>query len=153
MAGSDLAKQILSSIKYATIATASSSGKPWNTPVFYAYDNQSNIYWSSHPESIHSKNLSQTNQAFIVVYNSKAAEGEGQGLYIEAQVTQINDVDQVKVALELLGNRRGKPFWSIEKFLNGGPQRIYRAAPKKMWVNDAEQDSDGDFIRDFRIEI
>jgi hypothetical protein len=153
MVGSDLAKQILGSIQYATIATASISGKPWNTPVFYAYDDQSNIYWSSHPESIHSKNLSQSSQAFIVIYNSKAAEGEGQGLYIEAKVTEVNDAKELKAALKLLGNRRGKPFLFMEKFMADGPQRIYKASPCRMWINDAEQDSNGDFIKDYRIEV
>ena len=65
----------------------------------------------------------------------------------------VVDKKEIVLALELLGKRRGKPFTHPEKFSGNGAQRIYRATPKRWWVNDADQDDDGDFIRDFRIEV
>ncbi len=35
--------------------------------VFFAYDEQGNIYWSSHPDSVHSQNIADNGRAFIVI--------------------------------------------------------------------------------------
>jgi nitroimidazol reductase NimA-like FMN-containing flavoprotein (pyridoxamine 5'-phosphate oxidase superfamily) len=147
------ARQVLETIQYATVATADSQGNPWNSPVLCAHDDRGRIYWSSHPDSVHSKNIQNSGKVFIVMYNSKAGEGEGLGLYIDAVAEVVVDKKEIALALELLGERRGKPFSHPEKFSDNGLQRIYRATPLKWWVNDADQDSDGDFIRDFRIEV
>lgn len=145
------AEQILEDIPYATIATVSGAGEPWNTPVFYAHEGFT-IYWSSHPESVHSKNIDGNGKAFIAIYNSKAGEGEGLGLYLKVKVRMLDDRQEIRHALDLLGTRRGRPFLHIEKFMEGGPQRIYAAEPLEIWTNNADQDSDGDFIRDYRVE-
>ena len=88
-----------------------------------------------------------------MIYNPMAKNGEGQGLYLETSVTMLSELDEINNALDLLGKRRGKPFGFVEKFTGNGSQRIYKATPEKMWINDADQDADGDFIRDYRIEV
>ena len=145
-----IAQKILAGISYATIATTNTQGDPWNTPVFYASDGLT-IYWSSHPDSVHSKNIAANGKAFIVIYNSKAGEGEGVGLYGKAIAQVVADAPETRQALGLLGKRRGKLF-KIEKYMQG-PQRIYKAELTELWINDAEQDTDGDFIKDFRIKL
>lgn len=147
------AQQILNDIQYATLATSDNAGNPWNTPVFFAYDERHNIYWSSHPDSVHSQNIVSNGKTFIVIYNSKASEGEGVGLYIEASVSVLDETPDIKYALDLIGKRRGKPFEHIEKFQSNGMQRIFKATPVNCWLNDAEQDDDGDFVEDFRIPV
>jgi len=147
------ALQILRTIQYATIATSDEQGNPWNTPVFCAFDDDSNIYWSSHPDSVHSLNIANNHKAFIVFYNSLADEGEGLGLYMSTDVRALEDSEEIKLALTLLGKRRGRPFLHIEKFIGSGTQRIYKAIPSRCWTNDSDQDEDGDFIKDYRIEI
>ncbi|HEX8762936.1 MAG TPA: pyridoxamine 5'-phosphate oxidase family protein [Candidatus Saccharimonadales bacterium] len=145
-----VAEHILETISYATIATASDNGEPWNTPVFYAHDGFT-IYWSSHPDAVHSKNIAANGKAFVAIYNSKAGKGEGTGLYIRAKARALDSEDEIRHALDLLGARRGRPFLHAEKFKGNGPQRVYVAEPLKIWTNAADRDSDGDFIRDFRI--
>lgn len=140
-------------ISYVTIATSDKNGDPWNTPVFTAYDDNYNFYWSSHSESNHSKNIAANGKGFLVIYNSKANEGEGMGLYIRARIEEFVNESDVIAALDLLGQRRGKPFGNSSKFINDGPQHIHKAIPLEAWINDADQDSDGDFIRDYRIEV
>lgn len=148
----DIAEKLLDTIQYATIATSGIGGEPWNTPVFCAHDGYT-IYWSSHPDAVHSKNIANTHKAFIAIYNSKAQEGEGVGLYLRAAVRILEGEEEIAHALDLLGKRRGKPFSHPEKFIDGGPQRIYEATPVHAWINDADQDADGDFIKDYRIEL
>lgn len=145
------AANLVRSIPYATIATSDISAKPWNTPVFYAYDTKLNIYWSSHPSSQHSQNITVNPNVFIVLYNSTSLSADG--LYLEALAEEIIDRTEIIKALDLLGNRREKPFQYIENFSPPGPQRIYKATPRQVWVNDAIKDSNGDFLRDYRIQI
>jgi pyridoxamine 5'-phosphate oxidase-like protein len=152
MSNEAIAQKLLNEIQYATIATVSNEGDPWNTPVFCAVNGYT-IYWSSHPNSVHSKNIAANGKAFIVIYNSKAGEGEGTGLYMKASVNSLEEKEEIAQALSLLGDRRGRPFDYIEKFMDGGQQRIYKAEPLQIWTNDAYQDADGDFIEDFRVEV
>lgn len=101
MNAKDTARKLLDTIQYATIATFGSDGEPWNTPVFCAHDGYT-IYWSSHPDAVHSRNIATTHNAFIAIYNSKVQE---------------------------------------------------EATPLRAWINDADQDADGDFIKDYRVEL
>ena len=152
MSNQQTVQKILDEIEYVTVATVSSDGQPWNTPVYFAADGNI-LYWSSHPDSVHSKNIVSNGKACLTIYNSKASEGDGVGVYIQAVVRQLDDKQEVAGALALLGNRRGRPYKYIEKFVGNGPQRIYKAEPLNIWINDAHQDSDGDFIEDFRVEV
>lgn len=145
-------REILAPIPYATLATTADSS-PWNTPVFYAHDGDLNIYWSSSPRSVHSANIQTNGKVFMVIYDSTAREGEGVGVYIEASASVVEDEDEIRRALDLLGARRKRRFEHPEKFLGNGPQRIYRATPIRIWTNDADQDADGDFIRDYRVQV
>ncbi len=152
-----LAARLLRAVPYATLATADSAGAPWNSPVYAAFAPDGSLFWSSHPQAQHSRNIAARGKAFIVVYDARAREGQGaglyKGLYIDAQVSALSDESEISSALQLLGARRGRPFLYPAKFQGDGPQRIYKATPLFLWTNDADRDNDGDFIRDFRIEI
>lgn len=147
----DKAKTILMSVKYATLATVTADGAPWNSPVFCAYDESLNVYWSSTPDAVHSVNIMRNEKVFIVVYNS--ASDEGEGVYLECSAEVLKGKAEIRRALELLGERRGESFRHIEKFMAPGPQRIFKATPQKIWMNDADKDTDGDFIRDYRVPV
>lgn len=147
------ARKILHEVIYATIATVDHEGSPWNTPVFAAVDDRLTVYWCSSPVSQHSQNILANGHAFLVVYNSTVAEGKGVGVYIEAEASQVDDPAEILHALEYLTQRRGKPLAGPDHFAGDGPQRIYKAVPRRVWVNDAEQDAQGNFIRDYRVEI
>ncbi len=146
------AREIINEVIYITLATVTPEGKAWNSPLFSACDEKFNFYWSSHPDSQHSINIAHNGDVFVIIYNSLAREGEGDGVYIQAKASQVTSREEIAKALRLLGARRGKPFNYPDKFIEG-PQRIYKAEPQKMWINDAQKDADGDFIKDYRIEL
>ncbi|HTE22270.1 MAG TPA: pyridoxamine 5'-phosphate oxidase family protein [Candidatus Limnocylindria bacterium] len=92
------AKEILQKIIYATIATASKDGKPWNSPVRHTYDKDLNIYWFSDKEGHHSRNVRQNENVFIVIYDSTVPEGQGEGVYFEAKAYEVNDPEEIRHA-------------------------------------------------------
>lgn len=140
-------KEILEKIIYATVATASKDGRPWNSPVAHVYDDELNIYWFSDRESQHSRNIAQNKDAFIVIYDSTAPEGQGEGVYFQVKIEELCEIVDIQKALDL-----GKSNETPDDFLSDANRRYYKAIPQKIWMNDAEI-KDGKFIKDYRVEI
>lgn len=148
------AKQIINEIIYITVATSSKNGQPWNSPVYSAYDENYNFYWASWKENQHSKNIAANNRIFIVIYDSKAPEGTGEGVYVQAKAYMLTKKEEVARALGYLDGRVGKkknPKTRVAQFLGDKPRRIYKAVPEKFWVN-GEGDVNGEYI-DVRTEV
>jgi general stress protein 26 len=143
------AKEILANMRYATIATVTPEGKPWNSPVAHELDDQNNIYWFSDKENQHSKNVRENPYAYIVIYDSTVPEGDGEGVYIEADVEELSDAETIN---SIRNAKKGKIVDDANEFLGYAIRRCYKATPKRMWMNDAEV-KDGVFIRDYKVEI
>lgn len=143
------AKEILQSIIYATLATVTPEGKPWNSPVRHSYDEGLNIYWFSDKENQHSRNVRDNGRVFIVIYDSTVPEGEGEGLYFEAQAYELDNPDEIRKARRI---KKGRDMDAPDDFMGDAIRRVYKAVPERAWMNDAEI-KDGKFIRDFKVEI
>ena len=145
----NLAKDILHKIIYATVATSSQDGKPWNTPVRYVYDSDLNLYWFSDKNNQHSRNVRANEDVFIVIYDSTVADGRGEGIYLEAKAYELDNPDEIRAARRL---KRGADTDAPEDYMGEAVRRVYKAVPNRAWINDAEE-KDGVFVRDLRIEI
>lgn len=148
------AHRIIEKILYITIATVSKDGRPWNSPVYCAFDENYNLYWASWRENRHSKNIRENNNVFIVIYDSTVQEGTGEGVYIQAKAYELTDEEEIKLALRYLDGRVGKkkdPKTRLAEFQRDKPRRIYKAVPEKIWIN-GEEDINGDYI-DVRIKV
>jgi uncharacterized protein YhbP (UPF0306 family) len=147
---SERAREIFEQIKHVTVATVSDDCQPWNTAVFTAFDKNGNIYWGSHVNSQHSKNIRANGKVFLLIYNSTTPAGTGLGLYIKATCTELNDTKEVRFAHSLLQARRIIPYWSLEAVQGKTPVRLYKATPEQVWTN-GEGQVDGYYI-DTRVE-
>lgn len=144
------AKEILSTIRYATIATASKDGKPWNTPVAHTFDDNLNLYWVSDKENRHSKNVRENENIAIVIYSSTVAAGSEAGVYFEAKAVELNDPEEI---LKMRRIKKGQDYeGSPGEFLGDAVRRVYKATLLSAWMNEAEYDGDT-FVRDYRVEI
>jgi nitroimidazol reductase NimA-like FMN-containing flavoprotein (pyridoxamine 5'-phosphate oxidase superfamily) len=129
------ARQILEDICYMAIASVSSDGQPWSTPVYFAYDEELNLYWTSAKDSCHSSNIAINPAIFISIYNSAAPEGSAVGLYIKATARELGDAAQVRKACECLYGRAQKARPPETEFMGASPRRVYKAIPQQAWVN------------------
>lgn len=145
------AKQIISKILYITIATVTPDGRPWNSPVYSAYDENYNFYWASWKENQHSKNITENNNVFLVIYDSIAPEGTGEGVYIKAKAYEVSDEREINHALKYLYGRKNKQLRQTHEFLNKYPRRVYKAVPEKVWMNDSDE-INGNYV-DKRVEV
>jgi hypothetical protein len=148
------AREIVERIIYVTVATVSAEGEPWNTPVYSAYDDQASFYWTSSPLARHSRNIDKNGKAFLVIYDSTAREGTGEGVYIQAIAVALADHTDIDKAKRIMAQRVGKELGSeTDRLLDAGIQRIYRATPQRVWMNGFEHDENQEYLRDIRIEI
>lgn len=146
-------QEIVQKLIYVTVATASSAGQPWNSPVYSAYDDRANFYWTSSPLAQHSRNIDQNGKAYLAIYDSTVPAGKGEGVYVEAAASGLVVPEEINEAMTSLARRVGKEVGPETVRLAAGVQRIYRATPKRVWMNGFENDKNGRYVRDVLVEI
>lgn len=147
------AKELLSTVLHAAMATVNEDGSPHNTPYFFMCNTDlTRLYWGSHPQSQHSQNVARTGQIFVVLYE---ADKRG-GLFVRADSARIAEGAELDEALAEHNRRRalqGKNAIPLDYYQSGTPQRMYIAETRQFWVNGTERDANDLIIRDIRTEI
>lgn len=146
----EIANEIFQKIPYLNLATVSDGGKPWNTAVWYAKDDDYNLYFVSPKNTVHAKNINANNMGFVTIYDSTVPDGQGVGLYIEATVSEIKDTKSIIKAISCLYKAKKNKRQSIE-FISSAPLRIYKVKPHQTWINDAKEQK-GLFL-DYRVKL
>ena len=149
------AKQIIESNIYMTLATASKSGQPWISPVFFVYDASYNLYWISSKESRHSNLVRGNNKVAIVIFDSSAIEGEGDAVYLEAEAEEMNDESEIAEIAEIWNKRATQEEFQVsgsDKVVGEAVWRIYRAKPYAVSKLGKGQYINGKYV-DNREEI
>lgn len=129
------AKKILSENLYLTIGTATKSGVPWVSPVYTAYDRHYTFYWVSSPQSHHSKLIHNNSKVAAVVFNSQAAAGTGEGVYLIGTASQVSSPIELIHATAVLYRRMRKKPRPAGHFLRKAHLRIYKLESKLFWIN------------------
>lgn len=101
----DLIEQYLNENKHMQLATVA-NGEPWICTVYFAHDNDFNVYWMSARERQHSVEITN---------NSKAA------------ITVVRDTDR-KQALQIIGN--------AHEVANDDLERVHELYQSKFGVKD-----------------
>src|SRR5215210_5017100 len=85
----ELAKRIIDSNTYMTLATADAAGRPWASPLWFAHEDYARFLWVSKPEALHSRNLSARPEVGIVIFDSSAGVGAAEAVYVEAEAERV----------------------------------------------------------------
>ena len=130
--------QIIRENLYMVIATASKTGMPWISPVYFASDSKLNFYWSSSKNSMHSRLINKNKNVAVVVFNSAAAEGTGNAVYMTGKASEVSG-KEIQHGLNLLYNRTGKTSkyfknMTSSDYTGSSPVRIYKFVPRKFWM-------------------
>lgn len=145
------AKEIIAERDYITIATVTSDGMPWNSPVYSAFDENYNFYFGTHVGSQKAHNIANNPNVFLVIYDSTVAPGTGEGVYIQGKAEQLNNIEDIEQAHKILADRRPTEFWPIEALQGNAPVRLYKIVPEHVWMN-SDGEKDGVYI-DTRTEV
>ena len=129
----DIAADVLRSVRYLTLGTASRDGASWMTPLAHAWDDEDAFYWMSAPDSVHSRNIEE-NPAVSVLVHDLGAVGADQALFGSGTARVIDDEDETARACATyyerrypdpaVRTRRSRPPGD---FLGASPNRLYRA--------------------------
>jgi uncharacterized protein YhbP (UPF0306 family) len=140
-----VARGIIDAAYYLALATADEDGRPWVTPVYYASFAYTDFYWMSSPEATHSRNIGVRPEVALVVFDSHAAIGTGQAVYMAGTAAELAGAD-VERGIELYpgehGLRAGARPVSVQELRPPGPYRLYRATAVQHWVLDPDASPD-----------
>lgn len=133
-----IARAIIDSSLYMTLGTADENGRPWASPVYFAPKDYREFFWVSSPEAQHSLNLAARPEVAIVVFDSQAAIGSGQGVYMSAITVDLNgaDLDRGIAVFSRRAVGHGGSEWSAEDVRPPARHRLYRATASEQFVLD-----------------
>jgi hypothetical protein len=133
-----IARSIIDSNMYMTLGTADETGHPWVSPVYYAPAGYSEFFWVSSPEARHSRNLAVRPELSIVVFDSRAPIGTGQGAYMAAVAEEVTGAELLR-GIEIFSRRsleHGGREWTPDDVKAPTPYRLYRATGSEHFVVD-----------------
>jgi nitroimidazol reductase NimA-like FMN-containing flavoprotein (pyridoxamine 5'-phosphate oxidase superfamily) len=128
------ARTIVDEIAYMVLGTADAAGVPWATPVYFATDGYRDFYWVSSPSATHSKNIAARPEIGLVIFDSRATIGTGQGVYVRATAGEVPEAD-LEAGIAVFSSRsvsHGGSSWSVEDVRGAAPIHLYRARATKV---------------------
>ena len=137
-----VARDLIESVQYLTLATADEAGRPWASPVWFAHEGFERFVWVSKPDALHSRNLLARPEVGIVIFDSTVPAGTGQAVYAEAVAEQLEEGED-EAALEIFSARSqaiGAPAWTVDAVRMPALLRLYRATVSATWVLGANDE-------------
>ncbi len=140
----NIAKKIIKSNIYLTLATVDKNGKPWASPVRYHLDSKFNFYFISQTTSVHIKNALKNPLISFAIFDSSQPAGTGNGVQGVGMIKLLQDKD-MKEALKWykssfiaqVADKKGKLTY---KYF--GSYRLFKLASKKLFVLDPKEKID-----------
>ena len=133
---SQAVRAIIEANRYLVLATDDATGRPWSSPVYFAHIGFTEFFWVSSPEVTHSRNIAVRPAVGIVVFDSQAAIGTGQGVYMSA-AAKLLEGGETASGIEAFSRRsvaHGGREWTSEDIRSGADMRLYRARADSHWI-------------------
>lgn len=131
-----IARRIVGSIMYMTLATADRDGRPWASPVWYAPASDTELLWVSDPGARHSRNLAERPELAIVIFDSTVPIGGAAAVYLEAVAEELTG-DELERAIGVFSKRStevGARAWTLADVTGPARLRLYRATASSTSV-------------------
>lgn len=151
-----LAQKLLKNVRHAAYATVNQDGTPHNSPLMLIYNEDlTKLYIGSYSDSLHSKNIVRSGQAFVVLYDS-FTKGQG-GLYItgvsghECTGAELSEALRVH---NMFRQRYGsepiaQSFYGLEK----PAQRMYSIDIAKLEIYNSRRNEQGLIMVENRVTV
>lgn len=138
------ARDLIEASRYLVLATADAWGRPWSSPVYFAHTGFTEFFWVSSPEVTHSRNIAIRPEVSIVIFDSHATIGAGQGVYVSA-IAELLEEGATARGIEAFSRRsvsHGGQEWTSEDVRPGAGLRLYRATASShsMLAKDGQPD-------------
>jgi uncharacterized protein YhbP (UPF0306 family) len=129
MSTAQTVRDIIEASRYLVLATADAAGRPWSSPVYFAHIGFAEFYWVSSPDVTHSRNIAVRPEVGIAIFDTQAAIGAGQGVYMSAAATLLKggETDRGIEAFSRRSVAHGAREWTSQDVRPGAGLRLYRA--------------------------
>jgi len=124
------ASDLIEASHYLVLATADGAGRPWSSPVYFAHIGFTEFFWVSSPDVTHSRNIAVRPEVGIAIFDSHAAIGTGQGVYMSAVAELLEDSDEAVRGVAAFSRRsvaHGGREWTSGDLRPGAGLRLYGA--------------------------
>lgn len=136
-------RSIVDASLYMVLATADADGRPWASPVYFAVEDYTELFWVSSPLVTHSRNLAARPELGIVVFDSGTPIGTGQAVYMSAVAEQLAGAEMER-GIAIFSRRsleHGGREWTPADVVDPAPLRLYRATASGHSMLDKSGDS------------
>jgi uncharacterized protein YndB with AHSA1/START domain len=86
-----MARHVIDANHYMVLGTLDPDGRPRLSPVYYAAARYRDFYWVSSPDAHHTHNIRSHPAVELVIFDSTAAVGTGEAVYLSATAREISD--------------------------------------------------------------
>jgi len=141
-----VARAIVAANSYLTLATADGSGRPWASPVWFAPVGYDAFLWVSAIDADHSRNIAARPEVGLVIFDSTAAIGTGQAVYVSATAERLTGA-ALADGIERFSERSlaaGGRAWTLDEVDEGAPLGLFRATASGHWILDEGDRRPGD---------
>jgi len=131
----EMARRVIDHNRFMVLGTVEPDGQPRLSPVFYTPARYRDLYWVSSPDARHSRNLQVHPEVEIVIFDSTAAVGHGEAVYLGAVARVVAD-DQLEAACrEAFRSAAGARPFAPAELRGDAPLRLYVAAIRSCEVH------------------
>lgn len=133
---SDLAREVIDANSYLALGTADEDGHPWVSPVWFASEDYRHFHWVSSPEARHSRNLAARPEVAIAIYDSSAAPGTAEAVYMSGRAEELTG-EELERGVELfdrVSQQRISRAWELSDVQPPSLFRVYRATASEHFV-------------------
>jgi pyridoxine/pyridoxamine 5'-phosphate oxidase len=129
-----LARSIVDSNLYLTLATADAEGRPWASPVWFAHEGYRDFLWVSRPGARHSRNVEIRPEVALVVFDSTAAPGDAAAVYAEGCGEEGDEVERAIQTYSRRSEATGLAAWGAADVTAPARHRLYRATASRHFL-------------------
>lgn len=130
---SHVARTIIKSNIYLTLATCDRKQIPWAAPVYYAVNSSYHFYFISQIHSLHSEHILHNPRVGIAIFDSHQPEGTGNGVQASGKATLLK-IDEIPEALTWYKTRY-IPM-NVASFTGKVPYRFFKIIPEHFYILD-----------------
>ena len=133
---SQLARTVIDSNSYMALGTADETGHPWVSPVWFASEDYTRFHWVSSPDSRHSRNLAARREVAIAIYDSSAAPGTAQAVYMSGGAEELTG-NELERGIEQFDRKCQEEIareWGLSDVQSPSLFRLYRAPASEHFV-------------------
>jgi len=131
-----LIEDYLNQAKMLQVATAEDN-QPWACTVYFAFDEQLNLYWISKPNRRHSEEIRNNDKVAGVIVLTHTPGDKVRGIQFQGVASELSDKDDAVAGMKYYAERFGMKPKRVEAILNGRDGHVcYKITPSLFVLFD-----------------